>query len=153
MSILNLTQHQPTAEQAEAGVGPRSARIAELLTIEAEILTASPELRAQLLESRVAAIIAEIFPTIQDWAVGRAMRVLEAHKEGRRLDAWNIGRDPLGTAMVGGAPYLVDRLVRRLKEMEVTPVYALSERVSVEKTTPEGVVKTQVFKHLGFIDA
>lgn len=153
MSILNLTQHAPTIEQAEAGVDPRSARIAELLTIEADVLSASPELREQLLDSRVSAIIAEIFPTVQRWAVGRAMRVLEAHDAGRGLDAWNISREPLGAAMVGGAPYLVDRLVRRLKEMGVTPVYALSERVSEEKTTPEGVVKTQVFKHLGFIDA
>lgn len=153
MSIINLTQHAQTVEQSEAGVGPRSAKIAELLTVGADVLTAAPDLRAELLDSRVSAIVEEIYPVIMGWAVWRSMRVLEAQNEGRSLDAWNIGREPLGTAMVGGAPYLVDRLVRRLKEMGVTPVYALSERVSEERETPEGRVKVQVFRHLGFIEA
>lgn len=152
--ILNLTQHAPTEAQSNAGVDPRSARIADLLTVPVEELVASSEIREDLLEGRVDCIVGEVFPTIQRWAVGRALRTIEAHDAGRTLDAWNISREPLGTAMVGGAPYLVDRLVRRLRELGVTPVYALSERVSQETTNPDGTtVKTQVFKHLGFIEA
>ena len=57
-------------------------------------------------------------------------------------------------AMIGGAPYLMPALERALCEMGIRPLYAFSRRESVEKTLPGGeVVKTQVFKHLGFVEA
>jgi len=56
-------------------------------------------------------------------------------------------------ALIGGAPYLMSALERHLKASGVTPVYAFSKRETIEKTMPDGsVVKTQVFKHLGFIE-
>lgn len=56
-------------------------------------------------------------------------------------------------AMIGGAPYLMGGLEKALKEKGITPLYAFSERVSVETTDPNGqVVKTSIFKHKGFVE-
>ena len=55
--------------------------------------------------------------------------------------------------MIGGAPFLMSTLERLLKTAGVTPLYAFSKRESVEEPLPEGgVKKTQVFKHLGFVE-
>ena len=57
-------------------------------------------------------------------------------------------------AMIGGALYLMSSLEGALLRVGITPVYAFSERVSVETTLPDGKVeKKAVFKHLGFIEA
>ena len=56
-------------------------------------------------------------------------------------------------ALIGGAPYLMGALERELKEREVWPLYSFSERVSVEKTDPDGTVrKINEFRHKGFIE-
>lgn len=56
-------------------------------------------------------------------------------------------------AMIGGAPFLMSALERTLKEKGIQPLYAFSERVSVEKTTETGeVVKTSVFQHKGWVE-
>jgi hypothetical protein len=55
------------------------------------------------------------------------------------------------SAMIGGAPFLMAPLEQELLKEGVTPVYAFSVRESVEKETPEGVVKTAVFRHKGFV--
>jgi len=54
--------------------------------------------------------------------------------------------------MIGGAPYLMSPLERELKARGLTPVYAFSQRVSEEKEVDGEVVKTQIFKHLGFVE-
>jgi hypothetical protein len=152
--MLNLTQDAPTQAQIEAGVDGRSQRIADLLTVGADVLTAEEELRAQHLDSRVESILSEIYPRLIEMTAGRALLVTEYARDGQRLRAWNRSREPLCQALVGGAPYLVDRLVRRLKELGVEPVYALTERVSKETVGPDNTVtKIQVFEHLGFIRA
>ena len=55
-------------------------------------------------------------------------------------------------AMIGGAPYLMGALETALKSRGVQPLYAFSERVSIEKEVNGEVVKTSVFKHLGFVE-
>lgn len=56
-------------------------------------------------------------------------------------------------AMIGGALYLMSHLERALMDLGITPLYAFSERVSIETTLPNGEVeKKAVFKHLGFIE-
>lgn len=55
-------------------------------------------------------------------------------------------------AMIGGAPYLMGALETALKVRGVQPLYAFSERVSVEKEVNGEVIKTSVFKHLGFVE-
>lgn len=58
------------------------------------------------------------------------------------------------SAMIGGAPYLMAPLENALKEAGIRPLYAFSERESVEKTMPDGTVrKINIFKHLGFVEA
>jgi hypothetical protein len=54
------------------------------------------------------------------------------------------------SAMVGGAPYLMGPLCAALKARNIKPLFAYSDRVSVED--PITGVKTSVFKHLGFVE-
>lgn len=55
-------------------------------------------------------------------------------------------------AMIGGAPYLMGALEAALKKRGVQPLYAFSERRSIEKTLPDGSVqKTAVFEFKGFV--
>lgn len=57
-----------------------------------------------------------------------------------------------GSAMIGGAPFLMAPLHNALKEAGVTPCYAFSVRESVEKVNEDGsVTKTAVFNHKGFV--
>lgn len=56
-------------------------------------------------------------------------------------------------AMIGGAPYLMGVLEAVLKCNGIKPLYSFTQRVSVEKTQEDGtVVKTAVFKHIGFVE-
>lgn len=55
-------------------------------------------------------------------------------------------------AMIGGAPYLMSALEQALKNKGIQPLYAFSERKSVEVTKEDGSVeKKSVFSHLGFV--
>lgn len=57
-------------------------------------------------------------------------------------------------AMIGGAPYYMAPLERALKARGIQPLYAFSQRESVEQTQPDGSVrKVAVFRHLGFYKA
>lgn len=57
-------------------------------------------------------------------------------------------------ALVGGAPYLMGALETALKERGIQPLYAFSQRESVETKNADGtVVKTAVFKHIGYVEA
>lgn len=57
-------------------------------------------------------------------------------------------------ALIGGAPYLMSPLEEALKNEGITPLYAFSQRESIETVNPDGtVVKTAVFKHIGYIEA
>lgn len=56
-------------------------------------------------------------------------------------------------AMIGGAPFFMSCFERALVECGITPLYAFSERVSVETTNDDGTVtKQNVFKHVGFVN-
>ena len=57
------------------------------------------------------------------------------------------------SAMVGGAPYLMGPLERALKEVGIKALYAFSVRESVEKMIDGKTVKTNIFKHIGFVGA
>lgn len=57
-------------------------------------------------------------------------------------------------AMIGGAPYLMGPLEAALKDRGIAPLYAFSERRSIEVKNEAGeVTKTAVFVHLGFVEA
>jgi hypothetical protein len=55
-------------------------------------------------------------------------------------------------AMIGGAPYLMPYLENQLCLNGIAPVYAFSKRESVEKELDGKVIKTNVFKHVGFVE-
>jgi len=55
-------------------------------------------------------------------------------------------------AMIGGAPWLMGELEQALLKRSVEPLYAFTQRESVEKKLPDGSVqKTNVFTHAGFV--
>jgi hypothetical protein len=58
------------------------------------------------------------------------------------------------SAMIGGAPFFMATLESAVLDCGCTPVYAFSKREVQEKVAEDGsVVKTAVFRHLGFIEA
>lgn len=58
------------------------------------------------------------------------------------------------SAMIGGAPYLMAPLARELRARGIKPVFAFSQRKSVELQQEDGSVKKiQVFEHMGFVEA
>ena len=128
--ILNLTQHQATPEQIAAGVvdlhAPQRAELVSLLTF--SDLPTALDIRER------AAIIADL-----------------ACANGLGGDE---GDDPQPTAaMIGGAGYLMPVLEATLRGYCIKPLHAFSQRVSVETPQPDGtVVKTNVFRHVGFVE-
>ena len=116
MTIVNLTQHQATREQIEAGV----------------FEPANKELIKKLLTFTELPSIDEIG--------GRAERLADL--------AYETGAE---AAMIGGAPYLIIALHDALVGRDIQPLYACSERVSVEKEEGGEIIKTSVFKHVGFV--
>lgn len=56
--------------------------------------------------------------------------------------------------MIGGAPYFMSSLEGALKEAGIKAFYAFSRRESVDQQQTDGtVVKTVVFRHVGFVEA
>ena len=53
-------------------------------------------------------------------------------------------------AHIGGAPYLMAHLEDCLKQAGIVPLYSLTERVTEERVIDGEVVKTSVFKCVGF---
>jgi hypothetical protein len=134
MKILNLTQHTATPEQRLAGVidlpEQAAAELRQLLTFSVsgpDGLVSAEDAYAKVLARADQIVELVVVPAIE--------------------------RDPeITAAMIGGAPYLMAPLERALMEIGVTPVYALSDRVSVEETQPDGTVrKVAVFRHAGFV--
>ena len=126
MRVLNLTQHAATAEQVAAGVVDLEPEAREALQA---LLTFSSLPSREEIEQRA-----------EDIA---ALAALHAESEaGIALHG-----------MIGGAPFLMAPLERALAAQGIEPVYAFSTRVSAEETQPDGSIrKTQVFRHLGFVD-
>ena len=55
-------------------------------------------------------------------------------------------------AMIGGAPFFMGALEKALRKKGIEPLYAFSKSEVIEKTNVDGsVVKTNIFKHVGFV--
>lgn len=128
--ILNLTQHAATADQLAAGVVDLTAdqqqELKQLLTFDT-----LPDL---------------------DELKDRATKVAELARlafEALGVETGNRRNKPV--AMIGGAPFFQAALEWALLGEYIKPVYAFSQRVSVETQTESGVVKTSEFKHMGFV--
>lgn len=125
--ILNLTQHDATPEQLQAGVVDLPVNGKKFLreTITFNHLPATEEI------VQVAAVIAEI-----------ANSTSEEEFSGVKV-------------MIGsGLPALQAPLERALRDLDFDPIYAFSLRESVDQPQPDGSVrKVAVFKHVGFTPA
>lgn len=129
--IYNATQHKATPEQEDAGVINISLNLSELLTF------SSLPTRDELWER--AHTIAGLL-----W---------QYHSDQCEMNYLSPLHEPC-RVMIGGAPYLMSPLEEVLKEYSIIPMYAFSERVSEEYVNNQGeVVKRNVFKHLGFVEA
>lgn len=129
--IVNLTQHPASAEQIAAGVTDLPA-----------------EQRAALIQ----ALTFESLPT--------AAEILAAAEDVAELAAQNGLGDDDGdspapsSAMIGGAMWLMAPLAVALQQRGIEPLFAFSQRESVETPHLDGSVrKTAVFRHIGFVPA
>ena len=122
--IANLTQHDTTPEQAEAGV------------FDAEI-----PWRKHLRD----ALTVDVLPYPED--------IRHVSRNVAELASW-CGALTGGKVMIGGAPWLMPVLVTDLRRAGYEPVFAFSQRRSEESKGIDGsVVKRTVFLHEGFVPA
>ena len=122
--IVNLTQHAASAEQIEAGV---------------------IDMVGKDLESLKALLTFEELPS--------AAEIDRRAQEITRLAKDALFGQPERKAMIGGALWLMAPLSFYLKSAGINPVFAFSKRESVEKVIDGKTVKTNVFKHIGFVEA
>lgn len=135
-TIINLTQHKATPEQIADGVVdlPESYRkqLIELLTFNELPTIGGIKARARAIAELVDAFLCD-----------------KATEEETPLPK-HIH------AMIGGAPYLMAHLEHALKfslHLNITALYAFSERISTEEVQPDGTIKkVSSFKHAGFIE-
>lgn len=127
--IVNLTQHVGTVEQGVLTL-PESdnKQLKELLTFDSIPTKAEIEKRALSIAYLSSDFLLEETQELED-------------------EEYSL------SAMIGGAPYLMGPLEAALKKVGVAPLYAFTERKSVEKVVDGKVVKTAVFEHLGFVEA
>lgn len=133
--ILNLTQHKPSPEQLEIGVYDPPIDIKEkiirLITFDKleDLSYASMRVRA----NELASLAKDICKPSRN-----------IHREG----------DCVFFVLIGGAPYFARYLEDYLISYGIEPLYAFSERKSVEIIKEDGsVVKQSVFQHKGFYNA
>jgi hypothetical protein len=156
MTIINLTQHNATQDQIEAGVidleTSRKESLARLLTIDENTLM-NPAIEEEM-EARAVAITHLIWPEIQREIAMRSASISAEIEKGKTIVAWNLMRhEPLLHAMIGGFPFLMRFLEKALNQIGVRPLYATSTRIAKEVVNPDGTVtKTSEFKHIGFLE-
>lgn len=126
---INLTQHAATPDQVAAGVVDLDQDAKGVLIQLLTVTIGGPD-----------GLLSQADPKAM--LIERAYRIADLVPKGTKA------------AMVGGFPALMEYLVPALQGRGVTPLYALSERVTVETAGPDGAVKkTAVFQHVGFLPA
>ena len=130
--IINLTQHAATPEQQEAGVIElrEKERLVKLLTF--DDLPSREEISDRA--HRIASL---------------AFDEIEYQIENLELKNEFV----CCSAMIGGAPWPMGVLEETLMGMDIKPLYAFSKRVVTEEVKENAaIIKTAVFKHLGFVE-
>ena len=95
----------------------------------------------------------EVHNSIKSMLTFHDIPTKESREEAGNKFASLVANRGFTTAMIGGAPYFMGTLERSLKAHGVTPVYAFSTRVSVERVAEDGTVtKVNEFRHLGFVE-
>ena len=127
--ILNITQHAATEEQKAAGVVDMSPVDREMLAC---VLTFVDIPTSQEIWSKAMGLLTMAVREFNSLGV----------PEGERV------------ALIGGALWLMEPLAIALRDCDIKPVFSFSQRESAEKTAADGsVVKTNVFRHVGFVEA
>lgn len=127
---INLTQHAATPEQISVGVKDLSTEERKVLSslLTADDLPTGADVRlmaAKLAHFTMSSSVAKQFAGNEDFTV---------------------------YAMIGGAPWLMDALMKALSRERIGCVYSFTKREAVETTLPDGSVsKTSVFRHVGFV--
>jgi hypothetical protein len=154
--ILNLTQHNATAEQIAAGV----IDLAEPYKTELKKLLTFDELPSQdEIETRAGAI----YDLIIDFCLDNNSPIKEEVEKMIISKSDNFGdKYIIETSefkklnlsfMIGGALWLMKPLIEELENIG-TPLFAFSKREVIETPKENGEVeKKVVFKHQGFIKA
>lgn len=124
LKILNLTQHQATADQIADGVFEPStevkAEVKKLLTFDSHVIS-TPTIISRNAKDLANLVAKEFNP--RDTAV-----------------------------MIGGAPFFMSALANELTAVGYTVLYSFTDRVSIDVKNEDGTItKTSVFKHLGFV--
>ena len=154
--IINLTQHAATADQIESGVVDVAdrERLSALLTVQVGGPYGFANLRRAAqddwMRSTASAIVSEfILPAVAQVTREYFAAVTDNPLRWTDTDALSARVMPRVPVMVGGFAPLMGVLIPMLKEYGADPLYALSDRVSVDETQPDG----SVIKHLGFYPA
>ena len=149
--IINLTQHVATADQQEAGVfsNEHIAAIAAMCNFVGKPTGLDIGITAREIGSKLNDLV-------NSWKFNDRERDIELNEGGMpeeasglnyyatRLKPWKV--------MIGGAPWFMSALEKELIANGFKPVYAFSERVSVDHHQPDGSVrKVNEFRHIGFI--
>ncbi len=144
MSILNLTQHIATPEQRTAGVVEPIAKdiVQSYLTFEG-----LPQ------GGKIAHNVGQLVVICQRWKSRNLAVLQQATQQSDSvpytlLEVHDLMRPHV---MIGGAPFLMEPLATALKAAGFNPVYAFSNRESVETVVDGKVIKTSVFTHIGFV--
>lgn len=97
--------------------------------------------------------LAEALPLLNFSDLPTSAQVREVAEKLANL-ALNAAGGDGGEVMLGGAPFLMAPLEEALRARGLRPVYAFSRRESVEEMLHDGSVKkTQIFRHVGFVEA
>lgn len=132
--VFNLTQHNPTADQENAGVGGPNEEAKRLLTF--DTLPTYQEIKNRA--TALATLVDKLHPFGPAKPTGRWV---DGHLHDQRL------------VMIGGAPYLMEPLCEALRARGWAPVFSFTERKSVEILHDGKVTKTSVFVHVGWVYA
>ena len=127
MTILNLTQHNATADQLASGI----------IDLPADFQTALKGLLT--------------FPTTYTRA-DLEYRALQIHELIRDMCGEHFGAPPkhaLDGVMIGGMPSFMPVLEATLVSKGIRVGYACTERQSIDKEIDGKVVKTAIFVHAG----
>jgi hypothetical protein len=124
--IINLTQHEPTPEQAAQGVVnlPEEDRKEILALLTFDEIPDAWDLHYHA--NKIGGIASKHFDSISF--------------HGRKM------------AMIGGAPFFMSHLEKSLTDHNIKPIYAFAKRVSVEENINGEIRKVSIFKHVGFCD-
>lgn len=131
-TIINLTQHSSTPEQGVEDLVLQGECLASSFGLKPEQFGYYPTLSACL-------TFTEVPSHNKMWT--RAVLLASVAKTAGATHA-----------MIGGAGFFLPVLEQALSQRGIVPVHAFSQRVSVESVGDNGeVVKTNVFKHVGFV--